>query len=137
MNPVLLSAKSPHYATPVSLYAQLHAEFDFNFDPCPFNEDFQGPLFSWDGLNVSWAGKRVFCNPPYGKAITQFMMKAIEADVAVYLVPARVDTRWFHELCLPCAKEIRFLKGRLKFENCKNPAPFPCMVVIFKFGVSA
>jgi len=134
MNPILLSAKSPHYATPVSLYEMLDAEFRFNFDPCPFNENYHGPLFSFDGLNVSWEGKRVFCNPPYGKAITKFMMKAIEAELAVYLVPARTDTRWFHELALPCAKEIRFLRGRLKFENCKNPAPFPCMLVIFKFG---
>lgn len=135
MNPILLSAKSPHYATPSSLYDQLNAEFHFNFDPCPYNEDYHGPLFSFDGLNVSWANKRVFCNPPYGRAITKFMMKAIEADLAVFLVPARVDTAWFHDLALPHAKEIRFLRGRLKFEGCKNPAPFPCMLVIFKFGI--
>lgn len=56
MNPVLLSAKSPHYATPKAFYALLDAEFHFNFDPCPYNEDYSGPLFSFDGLNVSWAG---------------------------------------------------------------------------------
>jgi site-specific DNA-methyltransferase (adenine-specific) len=134
VNPVLLSAKSPHYATPKALYEQLDAEFHFDLDPCPYNEDYSGPLFSFDGLNISWEGRRVYCNPPFGKAITKFMMKAIEAELAVFLVPARVDTAWFHELALPHAKEIRFLRGRLKFENCKNPAPFPCMLVIFTLG---
>lgn len=131
MNRVLLSKESPHYETPRDLYAKLDAEFHFDLDPCPFNPDFHGPLFSFDGLNISWKGKRVFCNPPYGKAIPRFMGKAREADVAVFLIPARTDTKWFHEVALPHAREIRFLRGRLRFENAKNPAPFPCMLVIF------
>ena len=132
MDRVLLSSESPHYATPVDLWEKLNAEFRFDFDPCPYNENFVGPLFNFDGLRESWAGKRVYCNPPYGKAIPKFLEKAMEADVAVFLIPARVDTRWFHEICLPLAREIRFLKGRLKFQNCENPAPFPCMLVIFE-----
>ena len=132
VNRVMLSSKSPHYATPKGLYAELDAEFGFDLDPCPFNPDYSGPLFSYDGLNVSWEGRRVYCNPPYGKAIPRFMAKAHEADVAVFLIPARTDTKWFHEVALPQAKEIRFLKGRLKFENAKDPAPFPCMLVIFR-----
>jgi site-specific DNA-methyltransferase (adenine-specific) len=55
-----------------------------------------------------------------------------EPELAVYLIPARTDTRWFHEICLPHAKEIRFLRGRLKFGDAKNCAPFPSMIVIFK-----
>ncbi len=131
MNRVLLSKESPHYATPRDLYAKLDAEFKFDFDPCPFNRDYSGPLFSFDGLMESWAGKRVYCNPPYGKQIVKFMERGPEADCAVFLVPSRTDTKWFHDICLPLAKEIRFLRGRLKFENAKNPAPFPCMLVIF------
>jgi site-specific DNA-methyltransferase (adenine-specific) len=52
--------------------------------------------------------------------------------VAVFLIPARTDTRWFHEIVLPYAAEIRFIKGRLKFSGAKNSAPFPSMIVVFK-----
>jgi site-specific DNA-methyltransferase (adenine-specific) len=61
-----------------------------------------------------------------------FLERAQEAEIAVFLIPARTDTRWFHEIVLPHAKEIRFLKGRLKFGGAKNSAPFPSMVVIFE-----
>lgn len=50
----------------------------------------------------------------------------------MFLIPARTDTRWFHNIVLPHAKEIRFLRGRLKFGDAKNSAPFPSMVVIFE-----
>ena len=52
--------------------------------------------------------------------------------MAVFLVPARTDTKWFHEICLPFATEIRFIKGRLRFGDGKNPAPFPSMIVVFE-----
>jgi hypothetical protein len=50
----------------------------------------------------------------------------------VFLVPARTDTRWFHDVVLPNAREIRFLRGRLKFGDAENSAPFPSMIVVFK-----
>jgi site-specific DNA-methyltransferase (adenine-specific) len=55
-----------------------------------------------------------------------------DADLTVYLLPARTDTVWFHKFCLPLAKEIRFIKGRLRFGDQVNPAPFPSMVVVFR-----
>jgi len=58
--------------------------------------------------------------------------RATEAETAVYLVPARTDTKWFHELVLPHASEIRFIKGRLKFGDAVNSAPFPSMLVIYQ-----
>jgi site-specific DNA-methyltransferase (adenine-specific) len=61
-----------------------------------------------------------------------FLERAREADVAVFLIPARTDTRWFHEIVMPYAKEIRFIKGRLKFGGAKNSAPFPSMIVVFE-----
>jgi site-specific DNA-methyltransferase (adenine-specific) len=88
--------------------------------------DGTAPLF------VQWRGKRVFCNPPYGPGLRSFLERALEADIAVFLIPARTDTRWFHEIVLPYAKEIRFIKGRLKFGDSKNSAPFPSMIVIFQ-----
>ena len=123
----LFSHKSWEWSTPEKVYKELNREFHFNFDPCPLNgkEDGRAPLF------VQWTGKRVFCNPPYGPETPKFMVRAREAELAVFLVPARTDTRWFHDIVLPYAKEIRFIKGRLKFGNSKN-APFPSMIVIFE-----
>ncbi len=122
------SSKSWEYPTPVDFYKRLDAEFHFNFDPCPLGGDVDGR----STLFVSSAGKRVFCNPPFGPQIPKFLARAHEAELAVFLVPARVDTRWFHDICLPEAKEIRFIRGRLRFGNSTNPAPFPCMVVVFE-----
>jgi hypothetical protein len=59
-------------------------------------------------------------------------LRAAEAEIAVYLIPARTDTRWFHDLVLPVASEVRFIKGRLKFGDAKTDAPFPSMLVIFR-----
>jgi site-specific DNA-methyltransferase (adenine-specific) len=112
--------------------SELDKEFHFDFDPCPLNEsdkDGSAPLFT------QWSGKRVFCNPPYNDGIARFLERAIEADVAVFLLPARTDTKWFHDLVLPNAKEIRFIRGRLCFgdpDDLSKRAPFPSMLAIFK-----
>ena len=78
----------------------------------------------------------MFCNPPYGKEINKWVLKCSEESkknntLVVMLIPARTDTRWFHDYIYGKA-EIRFLKGRLKFGESKNPAPFPSMIVVFK-----
>jgi hypothetical protein len=129
MSPVLFSSKSPHWPTPKALFEELNQEFAFDFDPCPLGEaerDGSAPLFT------SWSGKRVFCNPPYNRGISRFLERACEATVAVFLLPARTDTKWFHNIVLPKAKEIRFIQGRLHFGESKNSAPFPSMLAIFK-----
>ena len=123
----MFSRKTWEWPTPENFYNRLNNEFCFDFDPCPINgkEDGRAPLF------VSWTGKRVFCNPPYGPEIPKFLERAPEAELAVFLLPARTDTRWFHDLVLPSATEIRFIRGRLKFGESQNSAPFPSMVVVF------
>ena len=125
---VHFSSASQEWATPTDVYAALDAEFNFTFDPCPLGGTVDGtaPLF------VPWFGERVFCNPPYGPGLRPFLNRAVEADLAVFLVPARTDTRWFHDIVLPHAKEIRFVRGRLKFGGAKNTAPFPSMILIFE-----
>ena len=127
MNRALFSSASDRWATPQHVYEALDAEFHFDFDPCPLDGRVDGtaPLF------VRWQGKRVFCNPPYGPGMEEWLERGLEADLAVFLIPARTDTRWFHSLVLPNAKEIRFLKGRLKFGGAPYNAPFPSMVVVF------
>ncbi len=125
----LFSSQSVHWATPKAVYDLLDKEFGFDFDPCPLGEtenDGTATLFT------QWRGKRVFCNPPYNRAMVGFLMRATEADLAVFLIPARTDTKWFHDIVLPNAHEIRFIKGRLKFGDAKNSAPFPSMIVIFQ-----
>ena len=84
-------------------------------------------------LNKSGGGRRVFCNPPYGKEIGKWVEKCYQeahsgAELVVMLIPARTDTKYFHDYIYKKAKEIRFLKGRLKFEIDGEPggsAPFP------------
>jgi hypothetical protein len=124
---VHFSSATDRWATPAAVYIELDREFHFDFDPCPLDgeEDSLLPLY------CSWTGKRVFCNPPYGPGVDRWLRRGLEADLAVFLIPARTDTRWFHEIVMPKAKEIRFLRGRLKFGDAVNGAPFPSMVVVF------
>ena len=125
------------WGTPPDLRAALEKEFRFTLDPCT-------PGQVWDGLALDWTGQRVFCNPPYGRGVDKWLSKGPDADVAVFLLPARTDTVWFHAHALK-ASEIRFFKGRLKFcedhiapcDHSKRfkemqSAPFPSMLVIYK-----
>lgn len=86
-----------------------------------------------DGLSSEW-GKVNFVNPPYGNEIGKWIKKGYEewqkGKTVVFLIPSRTDTRWWHEYVMK-ATEIRFIKGRLKFDDQKNPAPFPSAIVIF------
>lgn len=131
MNPVLFSSASQHWATPAEVMRALDDEFSFTLDPCPLNG-------KRDGLDpaLSWGGHRVYCNPPYGPAIADWLNRAPEAELAVYLLPARTDTRWFHDLVLPSAREIRFCRGRLRFNGATENAPFPSMIVVFARGTT-
>lgn len=124
---VHFSSASDRWSTPLDVYTRLNDEFRFDFDPCPLDGNVDGlaPLF------MNWSGKRVFCNPPYGPGMEKWLKRGLEAELAVFLIPARTDTRWFHEVIMPHAREIRFLKGRLKFGDAVNSAPFPSMVVVF------
>jgi DNA N-6-adenine-methyltransferase (Dam) len=124
---VHFSSQTDEWTTPQSLYAKLDAEFHFNFDPCPKGGDQNGLAT----LFTSWKGKRVFCNPPYGPGIGDWLDRGFDAQLSVYLLPARTDTKWFHDICLPHAREIRFIKGRVKFGDATTGAPFPSMLVIF------
>jgi site-specific DNA-methyltransferase (adenine-specific) len=73
-------------------------------------------------------------NPPYGKEIGKWMKKAYESAVngalVVCLVPARTDTKWWHDYAMK--GEITFIRGRLKFDRHKNSAPFPSAIVVFR-----
>lgn len=89
-------------------------------------------------LSKTGGGQTVFCNPPYGRAIKDWVKKSSEeakkADTTVVmLIPARTDTSYFHDYIYQKPNvEIRFVRGRLKFGDGKSSAPFPSMVVIFR-----
>lgn len=134
--------------TPQDLFDQLDAEFHFGLDAAANEanhkcERWLGPGgLAPDALSgVRWShyaeGKPIWLNPPYGCGIEAWLETAFaEAEffgaTVVVLLPARTDTEWFHELVLPHAAEIRFLRGRLRFSGMKAGAPFPSMVVVYR-----
>ena len=136
---IMFSSKDDKWSTPQDFFDELNVEFGFTLDPCA--DEFNHKCNKYyteedDGLLQSWEGEIVFCNPPYGKYIKDWVRKAyIEGckpnTTVVMLIPARTDTTYFHKYIYHKA-EIRFIKGRLKFGNSKNSAPFPSMVVIYR-----
>lgn len=137
---VMFSSSTDQWATPQWFFDTLNEEFNFTLDPCAdaFNHKCEKYFTKEDnGLLKSWDGERVFCNPPYGREIMRWVEKCFtevkvgSCALVVMLIPARTDTRWFHKYIYQKA-EVRFLKGRLKFGDSKNSAPFPSMVVVFR-----
>jgi site-specific DNA-methyltransferase (adenine-specific) len=139
LSKVLFSHKTDEYITPSWLIDELKKEFDFSLDACTTGDnptampDFY--TIKENGLNKDWE-TWTYCNPPYSE-IAKWAQKTHEENFIrgigiVMLLPARTDTRWFHQFIYNKPNvEIRFLKGRLKFEGTKYPAPFPNMLVIF------
>ncbi len=123
------------WATPQQLFDELDKEFNFTLDPCCTKDNAKCRIYytkEQDGLSHNWNGHRVFMNSPYGRHISNWLCKAFEAKaMVVCLVPARTDTRWWHDYCMK-ANEIRFVKGRLYFNDGEGRAPFPSAVIIFK-----
>ena len=131
---VHFSSKTDEWSTPTALFNTLNDEFHFTLDPCATEENAKCPTFftkKEDGLSMDWGRHTTFMNPPFGRAIGKWVKKASENPLSVCLLPARTDTRWFHDYILNKA-EIRFIKGRLKFGESKNSAPFPSMIAIFR-----
>lgn len=134
----MFSSNTDEWSTPPDFYEALDAEFHFDFDPCATSENHKCHNYMTkenDGLSASWAGRRVFVNPPYSE-ISRWVEKAFreghqENTLVCLLIPARTDTKYFHDYIIH-RSEIRFIKGRLKFGGGKNSAPFPSMLVIFR-----
>ena len=144
MNKALFSSVKMDWRTPKDFFQELDQEFHFGLDAAASPENAKCERYftpEVDGLSCSWSGYgAVFCNPPYGREIGKWVQKAYSEHVRwgvtiVMLIPARTDTSFFHDYIYGKA-ELRFLRGRLKFEDehgaAMNPAPFPSMVVIFR-----
>lgn len=136
---VMGMSQSDQWATPQDFFDKLDAEFHFTLDPCADGGNHKCDRYytrEQDGLTQDWGGEIVFCNPPYGREIPKWVKKAYEESrkdntVVVMLIPARTDTRWFHDYIYNQA-EIRFIKGRLRFGESNDNAPFPSMVVVYR-----
>lgn len=133
-----MSSQTAEWATPADFFAELDREFRFDLDPCATADNAKCAQFytkEQDGLAQDWGGRRVFCNPPYGREIARWVRKCYEESrkgaLVVMLIPARTDTAYFHDYIYHKAKEVRFIRGRLHFNGHRNAAPFPSMVVIF------
>lgn len=133
---LMFSSKTDMWETPQDLFDKLNKEYNFECDVCAVPENAKCEFYytpDVDGLKQEWTGV-CWCNPPYGKQIGKWVEKAYAASTrgatVVMLLPSRTDTKWFHDYCLK--GKIEFLRGRLKFGNSKNNAPFPSMIVIFK-----
>ena len=134
----MFSSKSGEWETPKDFFKKLDNEFHFTLDAAATDKNAKCKKYytkSDNGLLKSWKGEVVFCNPPYGREIKDWVMKAFaekdKAEKIVMLLPARTDTRWFHNYIYNKASEVRFIKGRLKFGDSENSAPFPSMVVVY------
>jgi len=127
-----------YYSTPIDFFKKLDNEFHFTLDPCSDNINYKCAKHYTrvdNGLTKSWKNETVFMNPPYGRIIPLWVEKAYNESkqhkiIIVGLLPARTDTKWFHDYCMK-SKEIRFIKGRLKFGDSGKSAPFSNILVIW------
>ena len=121
-----------NWCTPLDIYNEYVTDREY-FDPCPY------PRASWDALTIEWKSNN-FVNPPFGQ-LKEFTLKCkqeyLKGKNIGLLMPARVDTRYFHDNVLPHAR-IEFIKGRLRFRENGNvdskasPAPFPCILCFYE-----
>jgi phage N-6-adenine-methyltransferase len=127
------------WATPPEVYDKLNKEFQFDFDPCPLQHNIE----EWDGLEIDWLQKN-FVNPPYSRSLKDaFVKKALsesqKGKLCVLLLPVSTSTILFHDVIQPNAKEIRFIKGRIKFQGVntlgqyvtKRDGMHDSMIIIF------
>lgn len=130
---------SDDWRTPYRLFRNLHREFGFSMDGAATEYDTLLPRFTDDIHNQSWVGERVFCNPPYSDTKT-FLLKAAEADLAVFLIPYRPHTTYWlkHLFTNPLCHEIRILHRAVKYlppagrRGDVLRSPFASAIVIFK-----
>lgn len=135
-NNIHFKSNSSEWSTPQWLFDRYNDVYKFNLDVCATPENAKCSKYytkNDDGLIQSWHGN-CWMNPPYGREITKWVEKAYNESLnngvlVICLLPARTDTKWFHEYC--ARGNINFLKGRLKFGDATNSAPFPSMIVQF------
>lgn len=138
---LMFSSATDMWSTPKDFFDKLNTVHNFGLDVCATPENAKCSNYfteQQDGLKQDWVsasgGAACWMNPPYGRSITKWMKKAYETSQrgvkVVCLVPARTDTKWWHDYAMK--GEIQFIRGRLKFGDAKNSAPFPSAIVVFR-----
>jgi phage N-6-adenine-methyltransferase len=135
---VHFSKQTDEWATPIKTFLELDREFSFELDTCATPENAKCARFYTkddSGLDKEWASRN-WCNPPYSR-VKYWVLKArreqLKGNLTVMLIPARTDTAFFHDSIYNKPDvEYRFVRGRLKFGDAKDSAPFPSMIVIFR-----
>ena len=142
LNEGLFTSDRNYWETPQDFFNELHEKYNFTLDAAASDENTKLPNYYTvedDALKQKWEG-RVFVNPPYGREIKRWVKKAYEESLEPYnecvvmLIPARTDTIYWHEYIFGKAKDVDFLKGRLKFEingKAKDAAPFPSALITY------
>ena len=135
----MVSSKSNEWSTPQDLFDELDNEFGFTLDPCSTKENAKCKKFYTiedDGLTKDWEREIVFMNPPYGGHTGEWIKKAYFTGrcggTVVCLIVSSTDRSYWHEYIFPYASEVRFIRGRLHFNNAKTSAPFASAIVIFQ-----
>jgi phage N-6-adenine-methyltransferase len=136
LNSALFSSDRHDWETPDAVFSALDAEFGFEIDVCATAETTKCSRYfspDQDGLKQPWRGV-CWMNPPYGSALPRWMAKAYSSSLhgatVVCLVPARTDTRWWHDFAM--RGEIRLIQGRLRFGAARFTAPFPSAIIVFR-----
>lgn len=138
MNDALFPSKNKDWITPQEFFEKYNREYNFQLDVCASKENAKCARYfdkQIDGLKQVWSPYVCWMNPPYGRGIGLWIKKAYDESLAeavvVCLLPARNDTKWFHDFVLK-AETLEFIKGRLKFGDSKNNAPFPSLIAVFR-----
>lgn len=133
----MFTSNSDEWRTPIDLFNLLNDEFHFDLDLCADDYNHLCTYYytkTNSCFNYFPGNRSIFCNPPYGRSIGKFIRHCYllsQFNNVVMLLPARTDTSWFHDYIYGKC-EIRFIRGRLKFSNSKNSAPFPSMICIYR-----
>jgi phage N-6-adenine-methyltransferase len=137
---VHFSSATNEWATPQALFDRLDAKWRFDLDVCATPENAKCSRYFTaleDGLAQPWAPYTCWMNPPYGRAIKHWIKKAYEESLqgatVVCLIPSRTDTSYWHDYVMK--GEVEFIRGRLKFGDATNSAPFPSAIVVFRSSI--
>lgn len=113
---------------------------EFDLDPCahtemPYSTAKEMNTLPTDGLTLDWKGKRIWCNPPYGRETFKWIKKLSESKSGVAIIFARTETKGFHEYIWNKAHSVFFFRGRIKFLNKEgvqgNSANAPSCLISF------
>jgi phage N-6-adenine-methyltransferase len=135
-----------HWETPPEVFAPLNERFHFTLDPCATAATAKCARYFTEadnGLERSWAGERVFMNPPYGREVYAWTRKARDearggALLVVGLLPASTDLAWWHEDVIGIAEIVKWYRGRIRFLTggpYRASGFFPSVAVLWRVGI--